>query len=209
MANCDIGILKMPMGNLRSAWNAIHESGFDPRFVDADDDFDNLSHLVVPGVGNFSAVMHHLEDNGLVERLRDYARSGRPLMGICAGMQLLAREGSEGGITAGLRLVDAHVVRLPEAKGLPLPHVGWSPVRFRFVHPLVEGIKPNCDYYFVHSYAMLAEQADECLGESEYGIPFVSIVAKGNVVGCQFHPEKSQANGLRMIENFCSWNGQC
>lgn len=199
----------MPMGNLRSAWNAIHESGFDPRFVEAGDDFDGLTRLVVPGVGNFSAVMRYLEDNGLAERLRDFAQSGRPLLGICAGMQLLALEGSEGGMTPGLGLVDARVIRLPEANGLPLPHVGWSPVRFRFDHPLIEGIKPERDYYFVHSYAMIAEQPHECLGESEYGIPFVSIVAKGNVVGCQFHPEKSQANGLRMIENFCSWDGSC
>ena len=95
----------MPMGNLRSAWNAIHESGFDPRFVEAGDDFDGLTRLVVPGVGNFSAVMRYLEDNGLAERLRNFAQSGRPLLGICAGMQLLALEGSEGGMTPGLGLV--------------------------------------------------------------------------------------------------------
>lgn len=199
----------MPMGNLRSAWNAIHESGFDPRFVEADDDFDGLTRLVVPGVGNFSAVMRFLEEHGLADRLRDFAQSGRPLMGICAGMQLLALSGSEGGVTPGLGLVDAHVIRLPESSGLPLPHVGWSTVQFRFAHPLVDGIKPDRDYYFVHSYAMTTQRSEECLGESEYGIPFVSIVAKGNVVGCQFHPEKSQANGLRMIENFCSWDGRC
>lgn len=204
-----IGILKMPMGNLRSAYNAIYENGFDPLFVDEHSDFDGLTHLIVPGVGNFSAVMRHLEEVGLPDRIRAFAASGRPLLGICVGMQLLAQRGTEGGDTPGLGLVGGEVVRLPEGNGQLLPHVGWSTVKIRFDHPILDGVKPGRDFYFVHSYGLQTDRDDEFLGETEYGTPFVSIVAKRNVVGLQFHPEKSQANGLRLLENFCNWDGLC
>src|ERR1043166_5724812 len=171
-----IGILKMPMGNLRSVYNALYENGFDPEFVDASSDYDGLTHLVVPGVGNFAAVMRHLTQAGLVERIRAFAGSGRPLLGICAGMQLLALRGTEGGGSAGLGLVDAVGERRPEGDGLVLPHVGWSSVALRRPHPVIDGLKPGRDFYFVHSYAMQTEREDEAIGETSYGIPFVSIV---------------------------------
>lgn len=205
-----IGILEMPIGNLRSVRNAVYQNGFDLELVDADADFDTLSHLIVPGVGNFSAVMHHLEAEGLASRIRDFAASGRPVLGICAGMQLLGTRGTEGsGDSPGLGLVNAVVARLPEENGLVLPHVGWSSVTLQFPHPVTEGVKPGRDFYFVHSYAMHSDDREVRLGTSEYGVEFVSIVASGNVVGFQFHPEKSQANGLKLIENFCHWDGQC
>ncbi len=196
------------MGNLRSAYNAVYENGFDPEFVDRESDFDALSHLIVPGVGNFRAVMQHLEEDGLASRIRDFAASGRPLLGICAGMQLLAELGTESGETPGLGLVHGRVERLPD-EGQLLPHVGWSSVKFRFAHPVLEGIKPGRDFYFVHSYALHTDHDEEWLGETEYGTAFASIVARDNVVGFQFHPEKSQANGLKLIENFCLWDGRC
>ena len=197
------------MGNLRSAYNAVYENGFDPVFVDKDGDFDALSHLIVPGVGHFRAVMAHLGETGLAGRIRDFAATGRPLLGICAGMQLLAELGTEGVDTAGLGLVHGRVERLPEDDGLVLPHVGWSGVTFRFAHPVLDGIKPGRDFYFVHSYALQTDRDDELLGETEYGVRFASIVARDNVVGFQFHPEKSQSNGLKLIENFCLWDGRC
>lgn len=199
----------MPIGNLRSAFNAIYENGFDPIFVETGEEFAALTHLIVPGVGNFCAVMQHLEQAGLAEAIRDFAGSGRPLLGICAGMQLLARSGTEGGETAGLGLVDGTVTRLPERNGLVLPHVGWSSVKLRHAHPVLDGLKAGRDFYFVHSYAMQLEDDEQFIGETEYGVGFASIVAKGNVVGFQFHPEKSQANGLLLLENFCRWDGRC
>ena len=205
-----VGILKMPMGNLRSAYNAVYENGFDPVFVDKDHSFDDLSHLIVPGVGNFRAVMEHLKKDGLAPRIRDFAASHRPVLGICAGMQLLAERGTESGETEGLGLVHGTVERLPNhEKALVLPHVGWSTVEFRFDHPVTHGIKPGRDFYFVHSYALQTDRPEEALGETEYGTRFVSIVTRGNVVGFQFHPEKSQSNGLKLIENFCRWDGRC
>lgn len=204
-----IGILRMPIGNLRSVYNAVYENGFDPILVDKDAEFDDLSHLIVPGVGNFRAVMTHLEEEGLADCIRAFAASGRPVLGICAGMQLFAESGTEGGGTKGLGLVHGQVQRLPEGNGQVLPHVGWSSVKFHFAHPVLEGLKPGRDFYFVHSYALQTDHPEEFLGETEYGTPFVSIVARDNVVGFQFHPEKSQANGLKLIENFCLWDGQC
>jgi glutamine amidotransferase len=197
----------MPIGNLRSVFNAVYENGFDPVFVDQKSDFDALTHLIVPGVGNFRAVMRHLEEHRLSDRVRSFARSGRPLLGICAGMQLFAERGTESGETAGIGLIHGGVDRLPEDQ--VLPHVGWSEVELRFHHPVVEGVKPGRDFYFVHSYALQDGRPEEVLGETEYGVRFASMVARDNIVGFQFHPEKSQANGLKLLENFCNWNGHC
>lgn len=197
------------MGNLRSVLNAMYENGFAPLMVDGDSDFDSLSHLIVPGVGNFTAVMRYLGEVGLIKPIQDFAASGRPLLGICVGMQLLAKRGTEGGDTLGLGLVDGVVDLLPAGKGLLSPHVGWSRVRFLRGHPVLDGIKPDRDFYFVHSYAMQVEDETEALGLTDYGTEFVSIVGKANVVGFQFHPEKSQTNGLRLLENFGWWDGRC
>jgi len=204
-----IGILRMPIGNLQSVWNALHELGFEPQFVDESGDYASLTHLVIPGVGNFRAVMTHLAERAIPPQVRGFAASGRPVLGICAGMQLLAREGAEGGRTEGLGLVDASVERLAGGAGLRLPHVGWSTVHFRHPHPVFEGLKSDRDFYFVHSYAMHVAREADWLGESTYGEPFVSVVGRGNVIGMQFHPEKSQVNGLKLLENFARWDGRC
>lgn len=205
--NANIGILKMPAGNLRSASNAVYENGFDPVIVDETDDLDGLTHLIVPGVGNFKAVMTHLNEVGLTDRIRSFAQSGRPLLGICAGMQLLAERGTESGETAGLGFISGTIERLPEHERLP--HVGWSEVELCFDHPVVDRVKRGRDFYFVHSFALLDGDRSQWLGVSNYGAEFAAMVARANVVGFQFHPEKSQANGLRLIENFCHWDGRC
>jgi len=204
-----VGILKLPICNLRSVHNAVYENGFDPLVIEREADLDAATHLIVPGVGNFAAVMRALEDDGWPPLIRGFAASGRPILGICAGMQLLGEIGTEGGNTPGLSLVHGTVGRLAPEGDLVLPHVGWSAVEFRFPHPVTDGVKPGRDFYFVHSYALSSDHPEEALGESDYGGRFVSIVCRGNVVGFQFHPEKSQANGLKLIENFCLWDGQC
>jgi len=199
----------MPIGNLQSAWNALDELGFDPLWADENTEYDNFTHLVMPGVGHFGAVMAELRSRGLPARIRAFADSGRPLLGICIGMHLLADFGTEGGETAGLGLLGARVERLSIHHDLRLPHVGWSTVTFRRPHPITDGIKTDRDFYFVHSYAIAAVHSGHCIGETIYGRPFVSIVGNGNIVGCQFHPEKSQVNGLKFLENFCYWDGRC
>ncbi|MBJ3785063.1 imidazole glycerol phosphate synthase subunit HisH [Devosia sediminis] len=204
-----IGILRMPLGNLQSVWNALYTSGFDPEFVDEHSNFDDFSHLIIPGVGHFKAVMDHLHDKDLPKRILDFAASGRPTLGICVGMQLLGLSSTEGDVeTQGLGLVNGMVTRLP-TEGQVLPHVGWSTVEFKRSHPVTEQLKQGRDYYFVHSYAMTAEIEDPVIGVSSYGRDFVSIVGQDNVVGFQFHPEKSQANGLQLLTNFAYWDGKC
>jgi glutamine amidotransferase len=204
-----VGIMKMPIGNLQSAWNALCELGFDPLWLDASSDYDCVTHLIAPGVGNFSAVMRHLVDQGLAARIRDFALSGRPTLGICVGMQLLADGSTEGGETQGLGLVHGHVDRMAVGGALRLPHVGWNSVEIRRHHPVFEGLKSGCDFYFVHSYAMKVAETADRLGETTYGPTFDSIVGNRNVVGFQFHPEKSQKNGLLLLGNFCHWDGRC
>lgn len=202
-----IGILRMPIGNLQSVWNALYESGFDPEFVNHTSNFDDLSHLIVPGVGHFKAVMEHLQGLQLPSKIKAFAASGRPTLGICVGMQLLGKSSTEGGLVEGLGLIDAVVERLPGGLGVPLPHVGWSTVDLLRDHPVTERLKQGRDYYFVHTYGMTRQE--DAIGVTNYGIDFASIVGKDNVVGFQFHPEKSQSNGLLLLSNFCNWDGKC
>jgi glutamine amidotransferase len=204
-----IGIVRMPMGNLQSAFNAVYQLGFDPEFIEIGDDFDDFTHLIVPGDGNFRAVMAHLEEVGTADRIRAFAASGRPTLGICVGMQILASLGTESASTRGLDLIPGQVDRIACDASHRLPHIGWNTVRFTARHPVFADIKPDRDFYFVHSFAFTTADPAHTIGVSEYGASFASIVARDNVLGFQFHPEKSQANGLRLVENFCNWDGTC
>lgn len=206
----EIGLLKSPIGNLQSAYNALYHLGVDPVWVDENfRSYDDLSHLIVPGVGHFGAVMTYLNESGFSHQIRSFASSGRPLLGICVGMQVLATVGTEGGDTLGLGLIEARVERLPEGDGLALPHVGWNNVALNADHPVFADIKPNRDFYFVHSFGVTTANEADSLGTTVYGRRFASIIGRDNVLGFQFHPEKSQANGLKLLENFCFWDGRC
>jgi imidazole glycerol-phosphate synthase subunit HisH len=204
-----IGILNMHMGNLRSISNAVAESGCDPVEVQGARALDGLSHLIVPGVGNYRAAMTFLNGSQLVEPIRSFAATGRPILGICLGMQILSSVGHEDGETAGLDLITGEVSLMPTASGLRLPHVGWNNVSLVADHPVLERIKKDRDFYFVHSYVYRRIDPSHVVAVTEYGESFPSIVAQRNVVGVQFHPEKSQMNGLALIESFCSWDGRC
>ena len=204
-----IGILDIGTGNLRSVFNAVHQNGFDPELVVDPERIDALSHLILPGVGNFRSAMLAIRALNMEEALLAYAASGRPLLGVCLGMQLLARTGFEGGATSGLGLIDGEVRFLRESTDLRIPHVGWNDVICRRSHPLFDGVKPDRDFYFVHSYAFVCADPGSVLAVSDYGGPVTCAVGCGNVVGVQFHPEKSQSNGLRLLENFCLWDGAC
>lgn len=203
-----IGILDIGMGNLRSVQNAVYQNGFDPVVIHAAAEFDDLTHLILPGVGNFSAAMPEIETRALRQPILDFVASGRPLLGTCLGMQLLMGVGEEGGIHAGLGLIPGRVTRL-RGDGLRVPHVGWNVLNMTRSHPIFESVKEGRDFYFVHSYAAVCEDENDLLGSTEYGGPVTAVIGRANVVGIQFHPEKSQVNGLRMIENFCNWDGQC
>lgn len=203
-----IGIVDVGIGNLGSLRHAIHSQGWDTVSVATPDDLDELTHLLLPGVGAFSAAMRRLRETGLVEPIQRFAASRRPILGICLGMQLLAARGSEGGDTEGLGLIPGRVNPIA-AERMRLPHVGWNNAHQVRPHPVLDGIRDDVDFYFVHSYRFTADAVDNVLAQTEYGEVFPSIVGKGNVIGAQFHPEKSQANGLRLLDNFCLWDGAC
>ena len=177
--------------------------GMERVVVDENADLDDLTHLIVPGVGHFRAVMQHLEALGWPDKVRAFAASGRPTLGICVGMQLLATRGMEGEETPGLGLVKALVDRLPEGNDmLRLPHMGWNSVALRRKHPVLDGIKPNRDFYFVHTYHLVCDDPADVLTLTEHGHPFVSAIRHANIWGTQFHPEKSHKFGLALMRNF-------
>lgn len=204
-----IGILDIGMSNLRSVQNAVCQNGFDPVTVNAVANFDDLTHLIIPGVGNFSAAVPEIDSRNLRQPILDFAASGRALLGTCLGMQLMMSVGEEGGIHQGLGLIAGKVTRLKGGDGLRIPHVGWNILNVAQSHPIFQSIKSGRDFYFVHSYAAECDRETDLLATTEYGGAVTAVIGRDNVVGVQFHPEKSQVNGLRLIENFCRWDGKC
>jgi glutamine amidotransferase len=204
-----IGILNVGLGNLRSVENSVFQNGFDPIIVSDAARFDDLTHLIVPGVGNFGAAMPEIDRRDLRVPIRDFVGSGRPVLGACLGMQLLMTTGEEGGIHEGLGLIAGRVVRMAPPPGFRVPHVGWNVVEMRRSHPVFDGIKNGRDYYFVHSFAAHCDDEKDVMGATDHGGSVTAVVGRANVIGFQFHPEKSQVNGQKLIENFCRWDGKC
>ena len=207
-------IIDYGSGNLRSAAKAFErasrESGAGmPIKVSADPrDVAAASHIVLPGVGAFADCMRGVtEVPGMIDALtRAVQEQKRPFLGICVGMQLLARRGHEYGTHQGFGWIDGEVYRLDvEAQGLKVPHMGWNELSPTRAHPLLAGIDKGAHAYFVHSYHMVLNDAGSALAMTDYGGPMVAIVGRDNVAGTQFHPEKSQEAGLRLIANFLRW----
>lgn len=204
-----VGIANLQMGNLRSVSNAVDSFGYDHRLIDSPEQLEDLTHLILPGVGSFPAAMHHVYEIGMGEPIRDFVSSGRPLLGVCLGMQLLGSRGEEGKETIGLGVIPGEVRKFDPLLVESIPHVGWNSVELRAGHPVFHGVRTGVDFYFVHSYHFKPTDDDTVLAQTDCGEIFVSAVARENVVGFQFHPEKSQANGLRLLDNFCGWDGRC
>ncbi|MGE4065076.1 MAG: imidazole glycerol phosphate synthase subunit HisH [Rhodospirillaceae bacterium] len=204
-----IGILDLGLGNLRSLSNAVAYNGFDFEIVGDPARFDQLTHLIIPGVGNFAAAMKSFEAGGWRTPVHAFARSGRPVLGVCLGMQLLATKGTESGLTDGIGFIPGVVKRLEPGDAFRIPHVGWNVLNPTQQHPIFQGLKTGRDFYFVHSYAVNCDARADVLGETEYGGPVTAVIGRDNVVGFQFHPEKSEKNGLMLLENFCLWDGKC
>ena len=204
-----IGIVDYGMGNLRSVWNALDSQAIEARVVKTAAEIEAVDRLILPGVGAYSQAMRELSGRELVRPIQASVASGKPMLGICLGMQLLVDHGNEPDPTEGLGLIGGECVLMPAAPPQRLPHVGWNTVALARPHPVFEGLRANADYYFVHSFMVRRLASIDALGRTDYGEPFVSVIARGNVVGVQFHPEKSQTNGLRILENFSSWDGTC
>jgi glutamine amidotransferase len=213
-----VAIVDYGSGNLRSAANAFEraarEAGLDqPVLVTSSPrDVASADRIVLPGVGAFADCRAGLFGvPGMVDTLqREVIDRGKPFLGICVGMQLMATRGVEYGIHAGLDWVAGDVVRIeaaPDGHGghLKIPHMGWNELSELKSHALLEGIAPSEHAYFVHSFQLKASQPRTVLALTDYGGPITAVVGRDNLVGTQFHPEKSQATGLRLIANFLRW----
>lgn len=198
-----IGLVDYGAGNLQSVRNALVALGRESVVVRGPDGLgDDVDALVFPGVGAFGDSMRNLRDQGLVEPLREWIRVGRPFFGICIGYQVLFEESEESPGVAGLGVFPGRVVRL-RAPGLKIPHMGWNEARLRHPDdPLWGGLGPHPHVYFVHSYH--PDPSDDSLvaATTDYGTPFASAIRWPSGAAVQFHPEKSQAVGLRLLENF-------
>jgi imidazole glycerol phosphate synthase glutamine amidotransferase subunit len=188
-------------GNLVSIDQALRAAGAEVRLATSGDQIDGADLLVVPGVGAAAPAMERLRAGGFIAPIADWVAADRPFLGICLGLQLLF-EGSDEDNAETLGILPGRTVRLEDAP--TLPHIGWNQVVRRREHPAFAGIAPDADFYFVHSYVGLpaAEApADAVLAETEHGSRFVSAVARRNLIGVQFHPERSGSDGLRLIAN--------
>lgn len=195
-----VAIIDYGVGNLRSVEKAFAATGCEA-VISADERvLREAERLVLPGVGAFGACMNALNERGFDELVRERVAEGTPLLGVCVGMQMLFDESEEFGLRQGLGLLRGRVRRFEE--GLRVPHVGWNNVHKRREHPLLEGIEDGAFFYFVHSYCCEAQDESVVLGETNYGITYAAIVGRDNLCGVQFHPEKSQDAGLRLLKNF-------
>ncbi len=199
-----VALIDYGMGNLGSVRRAIGELGAEALLADTPAKLVAADRIVLPGVGAFADGMRLLQAGGWVSALREEARAGKPLLGICLGMQMLATRGIEGGDTDGLDLIPGEVVPLAGLGcKLRIPHVGWNAVVVQDSGArAVRGIPAGTDFYFVHSYAFQPRDPRDVVCTAEYGIPIAAVVARGNVMGTQFHPEKSSRAGFRLLRNF-------
>lgn len=197
-----IALIDYNMGNLFSVTQAFKYCGETPRIVTDAAELMKFDAAVLPGVGNFGEGMLRLRESGLAEKVIEFAGTGRPLLGICLGMQMLLGESDEAPGATGLNLISGKVRRFPEM-GLKVPQIGWNDVAFKQESvPLLAGLEDKSFFYFVHSYYVCPDDAGAVIGETEYGVRYASIIGRDNIYGCQFHPEKSQNCGLQIVKNF-------
>jgi len=195
-----VAIIDYGVGNLRSVEKAFAATGCAAVISSDENVLRNAERLVLPGVGAFGACMNALIERDFDQIVRERVAAGTPLLGVCVGMQMLFQESEEFGTTHGLGLLRGRVYRFPA--DLVVPQVGWNQIRQRAPHPLFEGIEDAAFFYFVHSYYCAPVATEVVLGETDYGVAYASVVAQANLFGVQFHPEKSQTAGLRLLSNF-------
>ena len=196
-----IAIVDYGMGNRRSVEKALEHVGATVARIADRDEIARADAIVVPGVGAFPEAMRRLRALGLDALIRERADAGVPVLGICLGMQLLFESSTEHEGGEGLGLLAGTVTRL-EAPGLKVPHIGWNRVTFARAGALTQGLGEAAAFYHVHTYACRPRDESDVVGVGEYGERFVSIVERGNVMGAQFHPEKSSLDGLALLRNF-------
>ena len=195
-----IAVIDYGAGNLGSVVNALKKLGYRPLVTNAASDVLKADAVFLPGVGAAADTMKSLAATGMDAAVRKLVELRKPLFAICIGLQVLLTRTEEGGDHKCLDIIPGKVSKLPA--GLKIPHMGWNQVKQKIAHPIFEGIPDEANFYFVHSYYAKPEDGSLVAGETEYGIPFCSVVAKDNLVATQFHPEKSGEVGLKIYDNF-------
>ena len=195
-----ITIIDYGAGNLRSVVNAISKLGYKSKITSRPDEIFSAEVVILPGVGAAAETMQILKTRNLVEPIRQFIAQGSPFLGVCLGLQILFTGTEEGGWHECLNILPGRVRMLPP--NLKIPHMGWNQVKQKTSHPVFAGIPDEANFYFVHSYYVEPDDKSLVAGETEYGIPFCSAIARDNLVATQFHPEKSGELGLKIYDNF-------
>lgn len=208
-----IAIIDYNAGNITSVARALQNIGQDFVITDDTKRLDMASRVIFPGVGAAGEAMAYLREKKLDDWLKKYIKTGKPLLGICLGTQIIL-DYSEENDTKCIGLVAGFTKRFPDkltsdGQLLKIPQMGWNSVKLRRSHPVFENVSPEAEFYFVHSYYPAPSDEAAVLGTTDYGIIFSSVLAKDNLVAMQFHPEKSGRPGLQILKNFCTWEGQC
>ncbi len=196
-----IAIIDYGMGNLRSVEKGFAKVAIEAEITSDISVIDRAEAVVLPGVGAFRDCIRNLENLRLIDAVVRSIEKGKPYLGICLGLQILFTESEEFGLCKGLDILKGRVKRFP-ATDLKIPHMGWNTVKLKKTPPIMEGIEDESFFYFVHSYYVSPKDDDIVAGTTEYGIEFTSMIWKDNIFATQFHPEKSQRLGLKILENF-------
>ena len=204
-----IGIIDYGLGNLSSVLNALKKIRCEAIIFNKAEELDKFDKVILPGVGSFKAGMDNLKKKNWIPAINNHVSSGKPLLGICLGMQLLFSQGEEDGENRGLDLISGKVQKMKINKDLKLPHVGWNNLINIKEHKILQGIKKNIDFYFVHSFSCIPDEKECVIAEFNYGNHYVACVSKNNIFGTQFHPEKSLPSGPILLKNFINWNLKC
>ncbi len=202
-----LAIIDYGVGNLRNIERAFAHVGVEATITSDPEALHRATRLVLPGVGAFGAAVDELRRRKLDTVVLDAAKAGTPVLGICVGFQMLFDEGHEFGVHRGLGLLPGRIVKFPESK-LPVPQTGWNQVQQTQTHPLLRDIPDGAFFYFVHSYHADTTVAENIVGTTEYGFDYPTVCARANVMGVQFHPEKSQSAGLQLLRNFSEISSQ-
>ncbi|MFS0645601.1 imidazole glycerol phosphate synthase subunit HisH [Siminovitchia sp. 179-K 8D1 HS] len=197
-----IGIIDYGAGNLHSVEKAVKKLGFPTKVMAAPRDFTGIDKMIFPGVGSAGKAMEYIRRHGLDHKIKEAIKAGIPFLGICLGMQLLMEYSKEND-TDCLSIFDGAVCPFQNNR-VKVPHMGWNEVHQKIKHPIFRNIPDAFDFYFVHSFYVQPNHETDTIGITEYGEDFCSVIAKDNVIGVQFHPEKSAEAGLAILENFCA-----
>jgi len=201
-----IVIVDYGMGNLRSILNKFERMDVEAKISADPGDIERADKLILPGVGAFDAAMQNLRQRNLIPVLeKKVLQEKTPILGICLGMQLFSRHSEEGNVD-GLGWIDARTIRFQSnGNGLKVPHMGWNSITVNGGSHLLDGLETGSRFYFVHSYHVCCDDPADRLATTNYGIDFTSMVQHGNILGAQFHPERSHRYGAKLLENFVSW----